>query len=355
MESEQKSPLDLPQLNALSHNNASDDQKLWKMMEKTLLQGIIEQRRARRWGIFFKLISLVFVGFFILGIFGISAGIMGISSKDGSFIEDFEQSVNNEPTSSDRKYTAVIELDGVIADKEKASASNLNSALRAAFADPRVEGIILQINSGGGSPVQSAYVYDEIKRLRKLYPSTKVYAVIADIGASGAYFIASAADEIYANKASLVGSIGVTAASFGFTNAMEKVGVERRLYTAGEHKAFLDPFSPMNQVETTFWKKTLGNVHNQFIQAVKNGRGARLKVNENPDLFSGLIWDGESALTIGLIDGFGSASSVARDIIGASKMKNFTRTGDPFEHFLKRMGVSVKSEILSTLTTPKLQ
>ena len=354
MDTEQKSPLELPTLNPNKIASSNDDQKLWKLLEKTLLQGIIEQRRARRWGIFFKLISLFFIGMFILGISGIGAGIKEISTKDTD-LNFIDPSSSLNIGQGDMKYAALIRLDGVIADQEKASASNLNSALRKAFADPDVTGIILQINSGGGSPVQSGYVYDEIKRLRKLYPSTKVYAVITDIGASGAYYIAAAADEIYANKASLVGSIGVTAATFGFTNTMEKIGIERRLYTSGEHKAFLDPFSPMKQDETDFWKKTLNNVHRQFIDAVKTGRGNRLKADENPDLFSGLIWDGESALTIGLIDGFGSSSFVAKDIIGSNRVKNFTHSEDPFDNLLRRIGANISSEIFSIFSAPKLQ
>src|SRR5699024_6199313 len=160
-------------------------------------------------------------------------------------------------------HTALIEVRGMIADQETASADNIVSALRKAFEDKNTQGIILRINSPGGSPVQSGYIYDEIRRLRTLHPNIKVYAVISDLGASGAYYIASAADEIYADKSSLVGSIGVTAASFGFVDTMDKLGVERRLYTSGEHKAFLDPFMPMRDDETEFWKEVLeiGRAH----------------------------------------------------------------------------------------------
>ncbi len=179
----------------------------------------------------------------------------------------------------------------------------------------KTKGVILRINSPGGSPVQSGYVYDEIRRLRAAKPDIKVYAVITDLGASGAYYIASAADQIYADKASLVGSIGVTAAGFGFVGAMDKLGVDRRTYTSGEHKAFLDPFQPQKADETQFWQGVLDTTHRQFIASVKQGRGDRLKDKDHPELFSGLIWTGEQAVALGLVDGLGSASYVARDVI----------------------------------------
>ena len=189
---------------------------------------------------------------------------------------------------------------------ELASADNVVSSLRAAFEDKKTKGVVLRINSPGGSPVQSGYIYDEIKRLRGLNPDVKVYAVISDLGASGAYYIASAADEIYADKASLVGSIGVTAATFGVVGAMDKVGVDRRVYTSGEHKAFLDPFQPQKPEETEFWQGVLETTHKQFIASVKSGRGDRLKVEQHPELFSGLIWSGEQALELGLVDALGA-------------------------------------------------
>lgn len=200
------------------------DDKSWKLLEKTLLAGVQEQRRARRWGIFFKLLTFTYL-----------IGMLVLFSP----LVDMEKSAVRSAN-----YTALIEVRGVIADKESASADNIVSSLRTAFEDPKVKGVVLRINSPGGSPVQSGYVYDEIRRLRALHPDTKLYAVISDLGASGAYYIASAADQIYADKASLVGSIGVTAAGYGFVGAMEKLGVERRTYTSGEHKSFLDPFQP---------------------------------------------------------------------------------------------------------------
>lgn len=242
-------------------------------------------------------------------------------------------------------YSALIEVRGVIADKEQASADNLVTSLQAAFDDPKVKGVVLRINSPGGSPVQSGYVYDEIRRLRGLHPETKVYAVISDLGASGAYYIASAADEIYADKASLVGSIGVTAAGFGFVGAMEKLGVERRAYTSGEHKAFLDPFEPQKPDETKFWQGVLNVTHEQFIASVKQGRGDRLKDKEHPELFSGLVWTGQQALPLGLIDGLGNASSVARDVIGEKELVDFTVQESAFDRFSKNSVPALQSTL----------
>lgn len=316
-----------------SSNISLNDEKSWKLLEKTLQASLIEQRRSRRWGIFFK--SLTFFYLFVLL-------FIGFGSFKGT-VED------------NSSYTAVIDVRGVIADKEDASADNLISSLRNAFKSPNTKAIIMRINSPGGTPVQAGYVYDEIKRLRALYPHIKVYAVITDLGASGAYYIASAADEIYADKASLVGSIGVTAAGFGFVDTMKILGIERRAYTSGEHKAFLDPFQPMKEDETEFWKKTLDTVHQQFINQVKKGRGDRLKFESHPELFSGYIWSGEQAKELGLIDGFGSTSSVARDIIGIAKLKNFTKKDNPLDRFAKKLGASAAQQIGTTLGLQNLK
>lgn len=296
----------------------------WKLMEKTLMAGIQEQRRARRWGIFFKLLTFVYL-----------LGALLLFSPD---------KLDQGKTSS-ASHTAVIEIRGLIADQEEASADNIVGALRNAFENKGTKGIVLRINSPGGTPVQSGYIYDEIRRLREKHPETKVYAVIADLGASGAYYIASAADEIYADKASLVGSIGVTAASFGFVDAMQKLGVERRVYTAGEHKAFLDPFQKQKPEETEFWKGVLNTTHRQFIESVKKGRGARLKAAEHPELFSGLVWSGEQALALGLIDGLGSTSYVARERIGEANIQDFTIEQSPFDRFAKRLGTNVADRL----------
>ncbi|WP_420234591.1 S49 family peptidase [Pseudomonas sp. ABY48] len=301
------------------------DEKSWKLLEKTLLAGVEEQRRARRWGIFFK--CLVFIYLF----FGLA---MIFQAFDGKKI-----------SGGGSAYTAVIDIEGIIADKEAASADNIIGSLRAAFEDSKVKGVVLRINSPGGSPVQSGYVYDEIVRLRALHPDTKVYAVISDLGASGAYYIASAADQIYADKASLVGSIGVTAAGYGFVGTMEKLGVERRVYTSGEHKSFLDPFQPQKPEEAAFWQGVLDTTHKQFIASVKKGRGERLKDKEHPELFSGLVWSGEQALPLGLIDGLGSASSVARDVIGQKDLVDFTIEESPFDRFSKKLGASIAEHL----------
>ena len=247
------------------------------------------------------------------------------------------------------KYTGLVDLRGVIADGEEANADFLVSGLRAAFEDEGAQAVILRINSPGGSPVQSGYVYDEIKRLRTLHPEKPLYAVISDIGASGAYYIAAAADQIYADKASLVGSIGVVASGFGFVDTLEKLGVERRLYTAGSHKGFLDPFSEEKPEEVDFWKGVLNSTHEQFIAKVKEGRGDRLKVTENT--FSGLVWNGEQALEMGLVDGLGSAGYVARDIVGAEEIVDFTPQPDPFERLTKTLGIAAAKAMASVLSS----
>ncbi|MCP2073743.1 UNVERIFIED_ORG: protease-4 [Pseudomonas lini] len=301
------------------------DDKSWKLLEKTLLAGVEEQRRARRWGIFFKCLVFIYLFFGLAMIF---QALDGKKSPGGG-----------------AAYTAVIDIEGMIADKEVASADNIIGSLRAAFEDSKVKGVVLRINSPGGSPVQAGYVYDEIVRLRAAHPDIKVYAVISDLGASGAYYIASAADQIYADKASLVGSIGVTAAGYGFVETLDKLGVERRVYTAGEHKSFLDPFQPQKPEETVFWQGVLDTTHKQFIASVKKGRGERLKDKEHPELFSGLVWSGEQALPLGLIDGLGSASSVARDVIGEKELVDFTIEESPIDRFSKKLGASIAEHL----------
>lgn len=308
-----------------AEESSSADAKSWKLLEKAVLAGVQEQRRARRWGIFFKLLTFVYL-FIALGLFSSFGGLSKSASRSGS-------------------HTALIEVKGMIADDEPASADNIVGALKAAFEDKGTKGIILRINSPGGSPVQSGYIYDEIRRLREKHPDIKVYAVISDLGASGAYYIASAADQIYADKSSLVGSIGVTAATFGFVGTMEKLGVDRRVYTSGEHKAFLDPFQPPKADETQFWQGVLDTTHKQFIDSVKKGRGDRLKDKEHPELFSGLIWSGEQALPLGLIDGLGSSSYVAREVIKEKEIVDYTIQETPFDRFAKKIGASVAERL----------
>lgn len=300
------------------------DAKTWKLLEKAVLAGVQEQRRSRRWGIVFKSLTFLYLLLFLLLLIPLDS-----LQKTGS---------------RSSGHTAVIDVKGVIAKDSEASADNLIKALRAAFEDKGTKGVVLQINSPGGSPVQSGYVYDEIGRLRALNPSIQVYAVIEDLGASGAYYIASAADQIYADKASLVGSIGVTAAGFGYVGAMEKLGVERRVYVSGEHKGFLDPFRPQDPQETTFWQSVLDTTHRQFIDSVKKGRGERLKADEHPELFSGLIWSGEQGLALGLIDGLGNTDYVAREVIKVDQIEDFTIEESPLDRFTKRLGASMADQ-----------
>jgi protease-4 len=290
----------------------------WQLVSAIAQESLKEQKRARRWGIFFKLFACFYVVFIFVGI---------------------TQQTSDEGYATTDEHTAIVYLDGVIAADQPANANDLARALRDAFENEYSKAVILAINSPGGSPVQSGYIYDEIKRLRTLHPSKKLYAVISDLGASGGYYIAAAADDIYADKSSLVGSIGVTASSFGFVDLMNKLGVERRTYTSGEHKGFLDPFMPQRQDETLFWEGVLESTHEQFIQAVKSGRGDRLVADEK--LYSGLIWNGEQALEKGLIDGLGSAGYVAREVIHHEKIYDYTVRPTPFEEFSKRFGVSV--------------
>jgi protease-4 len=273
-----------------------------KSLETIALASLMEQTRARRWGIFFK------VAFLVWGLFMLFALLNGITSQNAKLTAT--------------EFTAVVDVKGVIMDGADAGYSSVSQSLQEAFEDERTKGIVLRINSPGGSAVQSAMVYDEIKRLQKQYPNIPVYAVIQDIGASGGYYIAAAADKIYANRSSLVGSIGVRMDNFGVVEAARKLGIESRLVTAGEHKAILDPFQPVSAAEQVHLKKMLASTHKQFINAVKAGRGERLK--NNPDIFSGLFWTGEDAQALGLIDGFLTTSQVARDVIKAEETINFT-------------------------------
>jgi protease-4 len=247
------------------------------------------------------------------------------------------------------EHTALIEVKGVISPDSEASADRIVGGLRKAFENEDAKGIILRINSPGGSPVQSGYINDEIKRLQKQNPDKKVYAVISDMCASGGYYVASAADEIYADKASLVGSIGVVMNSFGFVESMEKLGVERRLYTAGDNKGFLDPFSPEKPDEVNHVKSLLSQIHQQFIDVVKQGRGDKLK--DDKQLFSGLIWTGDQAVKLGLVDSLGSSSYVAREIIKAEEIVDYTPKPSYLEQLIDRLGVAAAAELADTLQT----
>jgi len=277
-----------------------------------------EQRTARRWSIFFKLLMFAYLALLLYL---------------------YYPALELEP-GAESSHTAMVELKGVIAPDKEASADNVIEGLRDAFEAENSAAVILRINSPGGSPVQSGHINDEINRLRKKYPDKHLYAVISDICASGAYYVASAADKIYADKASLVGSIGVRMDGFGFVDAMHKLGVERRLLTAGEHKGFLDPFQPVKPEDVAQVKGMLADIHQQFIDVVKAGRGERLKT-DTPDLFSGYVWTGEQAIDIGLVDELGSASQVARDVIGAETIIDYTREEDWYERFSKKLGTAI--------------
>lgn len=300
--------------------NPSSDNRDWELVANIAQNSLIEQRKSRRWGIFFKLLGFTYLAV-VLGSFFINSNF----SSPGD--------------STEESHTAIVYVDGVIADDEEASANNIVGGLRRAFESEGAKAIMLVVNSPGGSPVQAGYIYDEINRLKDLHPDKKIYAVIKELGASAAYYISVAADEIYSDKASLVGSIGVTASSFGFVDLMGKLGVERRNFTSGKHKSFLDPFAPLKDEEKDFWEDVLSKTHEQFINVVKEGRGDRL-VN-NPDLFTGLIWNGEQALELGLIDGLGSPGKVARDIIGEDNIIDYTPRLSRLEELTRRFGASM--------------
>lgn len=302
---------------------ADNDRPEWQILEKVALSSVAEQRKARRWGIFFKSLTFVYLFFIIVMLFPIGEGPISPSGKN---------------------HVGLVKLEGVIAANTEANANSVVTGLRAAFEAENSTGVILAINSPGGSPVQSGYINDEINRLRKLHPEKKIYAVIADLGASGGYYVAAAADEIYADKASLVGSIGVISAGFGFSGLMDKAGVDRRLYTAGTNKSFLDAFSPEQEGDREFWESVLKTTHNQFINVVKAGRGERLL--DDPEIFSGLIWTGEQAVAKGLVDGLGSVGYVAREVIGTEDIRDYTLAVNPFEEFAKRMGASFSVGLL---------
>jgi protease IV len=303
-------------------NNNGEFRMERDLVNRIAWESISEQRRARRWGIFFKLFFAIYLVLFTLVYIPINwsaTAIVGV------------------------KHSALVDIEGVIAADLEANADYIVSGLRAAFEDKNTAGVILRINSPGGSPVQAGYVYDEIVRLRNLYPDIPLYAVISDICASGGYYIASAADKIYANKASVIGSIGVIMSGFGFVDAIEKLGVERRLMHAGENKGFLDPFSPLKNDEVEHIESLLEQVYQQFIDVVKKGRGDRLKNDEK--IFSGLIWTGEQSLDLGLVDALGSAGFVAREVIGAEEIVDYTLRDTFIDRFAKQIGASITNSL----------
>lgn len=291
------------------------------VLEKVALKAIEEQRRARQWNVLFKLLWFTVI-FLLLASF---LGWIGPSGKD-------------EASSSIGRHTAVVDVEGMIGIEEEASAERLIKGLNRAFKDSATAGVIIRINSPGGSPVQAGYVNDEIRRLRRKHPDIPVHAVVQDLCASGGYYIAVAADRIYVDKASLVGSIGAIIGSFGVVGAMEKLGIERRSYTSGDNKDFLDPFQPEIPAHREHARAMLDQIHRQFIKVVREGRGPRLK--ESPEVFSGLVWTGEKSVEMGLADALGSAEYVAREVIKAEKLVEFTVQESYFEALSRRMGAT---------------
>ncbi len=292
-----------------------------KVLERVALAAIEEQRRARRWGIFFKLFFAVYLIVVLVLLYGEPRGAKGLATR----------------------YTALVELEGAIAPDSPASADNVIAGLRAAFEGKNTVGVVLRANSPGGSPVQAGYIYDEILRLREKHPKVPVYAVITDVCASGCYYAVAAADKVYADKASIVGSIGVLMNGFGFVDGMKKLGIERRLLTAGDNKGFLDPFSAMKPQDRAHAQKLLNRIHKQFIESVREGRGDALK--ETKDMFSGLFWTGEEAVEMGLVDELGSASYVAREVVGAEEIVDFTQRENVFDRFAKRLGTAMAEKL----------
>lgn len=296
-----------------------------ELLEKLAFASLEESRKARRWGIFFK----IFIAVYLI--------IVLLIMQSGSWGEKALAS----------RYTALVDLDGEISAEGNANADNIIQGLRDAFEAKAAVGVILHANSPGGSPVQSAYIYDEILRLREKYPDKPLYAVIGDVCASGCYYAVAAADKIYASPASIVGSIGVLMDGFGFVDSMKKLGIERRLLTAGENKGILDPFSPLDSKARRHAQKMLDEIHGQFIDAVKQGRGDALKPNK--EIFSGLFWSGTRAMELGLVDEYGSADSVARDVIGAEEIVDYTVHENLIQRLTERFGMAMGRSVASEL------
>ena len=292
-------------------------------LERLARAALDEQRRARHWGIFFKVLTFVY----LFALLFIALGWIGA----------------HEPKLSGR-HTAVVSIDGVIAADGDASAERINQGLKDAFEDSNTAGVIVRINSPGGSPVQASQINQEMRRQRELHPKVPLYVVVEDICASGGYYVAVAGDRIYVDPSSIVGSIGVLMDGFGFTGTMQKLGVERRLLTAGENKGFLDPFSPMREPERAYAQQMLNDIHQQFIDVVRKGRGDRLK--ESPDLFTGLVWTGDKSIEMGLADAVGSVDYVAREIIKAERVVDYTPAHNLFERFARRLGTSMANTLL---------
>jgi protease-4 len=303
----------------------TDNNGQWEreLVTKLATAALKEQRRARLWGIFFKLLTFGYITVILL---------MALDWKDAEV--------------GGKKHTAMVEVNGLIAPGTDASAEKITTALQAAFKDKNTQGVVVRINSPGGSPVQAQTIYDEMKRLRKKYPDVPLYAVVEDVCASGGYFVAVGADRIYVGQASIVGSIGVLMNGFGFTGLMDKLGIERRLITVGENKGMLDPFSPLDEKDEEHVKKLMGDIHEQFIGVVREGRGKRLK--DTPEIFSGLIWTGQRSVDLGLADGFGSLEYVAREVVKAETIRDFTITEGLLDKVAKRFGAAFAGALAET-------
>jgi len=299
-----------------------------ELLEKLAFASLEESRKTRRWGLYFKSFIAVYLVVVLLLMF---SGSWGEKSLAG-------------------RYTALVSLEGQISTDSEASADKVVRGLRGAFEDKSAIGVILHANSPGGSPVQSAYIYTEILRLRKKYPDKPFHAVIGDVCASGCYYVVAATDKIYANPASIVGSIGVLMNGFGFVEGMKKIGIERRLLTAGENKGILDPFSPLDSKSRQHAQKMLNEIHEQFIDAVKQGRGTALKSNK--EIFSGLFWTGAKAKELGLVDEYGSPGSVARDVIGAEEIMDFTVRENLLHRLAERFGMAVGRGVTTEFRIP---
>ncbi|WP_090315552.1 S49 family peptidase [Nitrosomonas oligotropha] len=299
----------------MSESKVKKDDWERDLLENLALASLREQRRTRNWGIFFKLITFLYL--FILLFFALG------------WIEDGRVRIAE-------KHTALIDLRGMITPDSMSNADKVNASLRSAFQDKNTKGVVLRINSPGGSPVQAGNINDEIRRLRIKYPDIPLYAVVGDICASGGYYVAVAADKIFVDKASLIGSIGVLIDGFGFTGTLEKLGIERRLLTAGENKNFLDPFAPLDPIQKEHATHLLREIHEQFIQVVKQGRGERLK--DAPEIFSGIVWTGQKSIDLGLADEMGNAEYVAREIIKAEVLVDFSPHEGLSDLFSKRFG-----------------
>jgi protease-4 len=289
-------------------------------LEHLLLENLKETRKTRRWKAVLRVMTLLVMIAVVLAVFDVHlpGGGMGIE-----------------------KHTALVTLEGEISSSSMANAADINTSLIAAFENEHSAGVVLRINSPGGSPVQAGMMNDEIHRLRKLYPAKPFYVVVEDICASGGYYVAVAGDQILVDKASLVGSIGVIMEGFGFTGLMDKLGVTRRMITAGSNKGMMDPFSKENPQQVEMIKGMLDEIHQQFIAVVKAGRGDRLK--DNPELFTGRVWSGEQAIKIGLADGYGTVDSVARDILKAPDILDYTVKENFAERVAKRFGAEAGS------------